>query len=596
MTKRALKAAIPAKRTDKAKHDPDARPVDKSPTGITGFDEITGGGLPIGRLTVIIGGPGAGKTLFALQTVMSRLNARNEPAIFVTFEEPPSQIKRNISAFDWPAGNFSKTGLNIINARIPVDAILAGSFDLMGLLAGLDQLKIETGAKTIVFDGIDVLLSSLPDEHLERRELGRLDEWVQSAAISALVTVKSFGLGERDQRRSDMMQYITDCVIVLECTLTQTTSSRYLRVVKYRGSGYVSNPVPMVIGPSGLDVIAFKGARLNYPTFTDRVSSGVARLDDLVSGGYLRGSSILISGSPGTSKTSLSANFAAAACRRGEKALFISFDESAAQVVSNMRSIGLDLAPHLASGRLTMESLLSSARSPEEHFVAICKLIDAHAPDCLVIDPLSSLLRADYPFTQLICESLLDSAKARGITVLCTSLLNDTSGAEELSASNVSAIADTWLQVSYIANQGERNRALTIIKSRGTSHSSQVRELVLDKNGVNLVDVYLAEGRVLMGSARLQKEAEDQRQQAHGRQTYQTLHRQMGRDIAELTSQLHATTQELDWKKQEAEILAASEGERAFNERSAADSRLQFRAGPGHAPPAARPHGRKAKG
>ena len=597
MTKRARLASVAASAADMPKSDHDDRSIDKSPTGIIGFDEITSGGLPVGRLTSVIGGPGAGKTLFALQTLMSRLDTRNEPGVFVTFEEPVNQIKRNISSFDWPVRNYDKHGLSFIDARMPVEAILAGSFDLAGLLAGLDQIKRETGAQTVVFDGIDVLLSNLHDEQLERRELGRLDEWIRGANVSALITVKSFSPGERDQRRSDMLQYITDCVIVLECALTPTTSSRSLRIVKYRGSGYVSNPVPVVIGPSGLEVVAFKGVRLNYPTFTDRVSSGVARLDGLVSGGYLRGSSILISGAPGTSKTSLSANFAAAACERGEKALFISFDESAAQVVSNMRSIGLDLAPHLANGRLTMESLLSSGRSPEEHFVAVRKLIDAHSPDCLVVDPLSSLLRADYPFTELICENLLDNAKARGITVLCTSLLDHVSGEEELSASNVSAISDTWIQVSYIANHGERNRALTIIKSRGTSHSNQVRELVLDQTGVNLVDVYLAEGRVLMGSARLQKEAEDRRNQVQEQQAYQGLHRQMGRDIAELTMQLQAATEELAWKKQEAAFVAASEAARAVSERAAADTRLTFREG-GTGSPAtvARLRGRRKKG
>jgi circadian clock protein KaiC len=550
-----------------AVHGPEDRPITKKPTGIRGFDTITNGGLPENRLTTIIGGPGAGKTVFALQTLVNRLKDNGERGVFVAFEEPVDRIRRNMASFDWRFKDFGEGGINFIDAKMPIDAVMAGAFDLTGLLLGLAALKDQTNAQNIVFDGLDMLLSGLHDERLERQELARLDEWVRESGLSAMMTVKTFGPSSRDQVRSDFLQYITDCVVILEGTYTETTTSRSLRVAKYRGSGFAANPVPLVIGKSGLDLVAFKDIRSNYPVFTDRVSSGIARLDALLDGGYIRGSSVLISGTPGTSKTSLSANFVAAACEKGEKALFVSFDESAPQIIANMRSIGLDLRPHVEAGCLHMESLLSSGRSPEEHFVTIREYIELHRPKFLVIDPLSALLRAEYPFTGMICASLIDNAKSIGITILCTSLLDHGSGGQELSASNVSTVADTWIHVSYIAQDGERNRALTIIKSRGTDHSNQVRELVLNKAGIDLSDVYVAEGQVLMGSARVQKENEDRRQLIRDEIAYKRVSMERDRQIAELQARLRAATQDLDWKQKEALFLASSEGNRVERER-----------------------------
>jgi circadian clock protein KaiC len=555
------------------------RPITKKPTGIKGFDDIAGGGLPERRLTTVIGGPGAGKTVFAVQTLMNRLKASGEPGIFVTFEEPVANIRRNMAGFTWGSGSSSESSLALIDARAPVDAVHSGAFDLTGLLAGLSALKEETGARNIVFDGIDMLLSGLNDERLERQELVRLDQWIRDSDVSALITVKSFGMSDRDQLRSDFLQYITDCVVILESSWTNTTSSRSLRIAKYRGSGFAANPVPYVIGRSGFQVVALRSGRLNYHAFTDRVSSGVPRLDALLAGGYVRGSCILISGSPGTSKSSLSAYFAAAGCEMGETALFVTFDESANQFVANMKSIGLDLAPYIEAGRLTMTALLSGGRSPEEHYIAICDLMDLHRPQRLVIDPLSSLVKAQYPFTEIISENLIDAAKSRGITILCTSLLEQVGGEQEISASRVSTIADSWIHVSYVAYEGERNRALTIVKSRGTGHSNQVRELVLSNSGIDLVDVYAAEGGVRMGSARLQKEAEARRQQAQQEAGYQRVHMELERDLATLKAKALAATQELEWKQREASLLEASEGARAESERKTAKTRLDLRQG-----------------
>ena len=556
---------------------PRATPIAKVATGIPGFDEISGGGLPRGRLTAIVGAPGAGKTVFALQTLANRLADLGDPCIFVTFEEPIARIRSNVASFDWRADALDEARFFFIDARIPEDAVVTGAFDLEGLLAGLTALKDEIGACNIVFDGIDMLLSSLHDERLERQELLRLDNWIRRTDISAIVTVKSFGAGDRDQLRADFLQYMTDCLIILGETVTATGSSRSIRIAKYRGSGFAANPVPVVIGASGIDVIAFKGARIAYPMFSDRVSSGVGRLDALLNGGYLRGSSTLISGSPGTSKTSLGASFAAAACARGDRALLISFDESVAQIVANMTSIGIELAPHVDSGLLTIASFLSGGRSPEEHFIEIRNLMNSRKPDCLVIDPISALPKADYPFSAMICENLLDTAKSLGITVLCTSLLDQAVGNAELSESQISTIADTWLHVSYVARDGERNRALTIIKSRGTGHSNQVRELVLGASGIDLVDVYVAEGEVLMGSARAQKEAEAERLHVLGDIAAERQRLDLERELSEAQARVQAATLELSWKQREADLVRVAEKSRIEVGRVSAIERLDLR-------------------
>lgn len=534
-------------------------PIAKRLTGIAGFDDITGGGLPAGRVTTIMGNPGAGKTVFALQTVVNRVRNYGEAGIVVAFEEAANDIRDSMAAFDWRLDQISPDKLIFVDAKRATDTAISGAFDLHGLLAGLRAALRETGARTVVFDGIDNLIGALGDERLERQELIRLDEWVRQNNVSAILTLKSNVAGERDRTRMNFVQYMTDCVVVLEETVTTTTTSRSVRVAKYRGSGFAPNPIPVVFSASGIEVLAFKGGRSDYPHFDDRASSGIARLDTLLGGGYLRGSSILISGSPGTSKTSLAASFVAACCARGEPAVFVSFDESGAQIMNNMRSIGLDLREPAVSGRLTMASLLSTSRSPQDHFLQIRNLLDEHMPTCLVVDPLSALLKAGYPFNELICETLIDTAKSRGITVLCTSLLGKVGGDVELSASHVSTLVDTWIHVSYVAEAGERNRALTIIKSRGTDHSNQVRELQLSDRGIDLADVYVAEGRVLMGSARAQKEAEARQAEAAHRLLHEQSKQQLDHDIAELKARIELLSDDLHAKRLQADLHETSE-------------------------------------
>lgn len=534
-------------------------PISKKPTGIPGFDAITDGGLPAVGVTAIIGDPGSGKTVFALQTLVNCFQQRGETGILVAFEEPTEQIRYNFASFDWGLADIGDDDVCIIGARLPVDTVRTGVFDLSGLLASLTALISRSGARNVAFDGIDVLLNALSDTTLERQEMIRLGDWVRSSGVTALVTVKSIGQGKQDTQRGDILQYLADCVIAFQGNLTATAFSRTVRVMKYRGSGFSANPVPFVVGGSGIEVVGFSGTRISHPAFSDRVSSGVPRLDAMLSGGYIRGSCTLVSGAPGTSKTSLGASFLRAACGRGQRSLFVSFDESSSQIISNMTSIGLDLAAHVESGLLLMESLLSASRSPEEHFVVIRKLMAEHQPEFLVIDPLSALLKMKLPFAEMVCERILDQAKSAGITVLCTSLLESVGGGQEMSASHVSTVADTWLHVSYVPNQGERNRALTIIKSRGTAHSNQVSEMTLSSSGIDIVGVYTAEGEVLMGSARYQKQASDRRKHLQEEMAAQRTRFELDKSIDDLKSLLQKAKLDLEWKEREVMLFGLDE-------------------------------------
>ena len=549
----------------------------KKATGIPGFDGLAEGGLPVGGITAIVGDPGSGKTVFALQTLVTGLRQRDERAILVLFEEQKDQIRLNFASFDWKFAEIGDDEIHMIDAQLPLDAVRSGVFDFSALLAVLTTLITESGARNIAFDGIDILLGVLNDETLERQEIMRLREWVRGSGVTAILTVKDHGATARELHRADFLQYMTDCVVVFKNVLSASTFSRTVRIAKYRGSSFAANPMPFVIGGSGLEVVGYSEKRLSHPTFSERVSSGVPRLDDRLDGGYLRGSCILISGAPGTSKSSLAASFLAAACHRGHRSLFVSFDESGAQIISNMKSIGLELEAHVRSGLLTMEGLLSSNRSSEEHYVAIRELLDRQYPDFLVIDPLSALLKMNAPFAEMICERILERAKSAGITVVCTSLLEKVGSSDELSASHVSTIADTWLHVSFHARQGERNRALTIVKSRGTAHSNQVSELIMSSHGIQVADVYSAEGDVLMGSARLQKQAGDRRQFVQEELTEQRRRLELERDLAELKAIAAKTAKDLEWKEREAELFERNRQTMREAEQSDADDRLTFR-------------------
>jgi circadian clock protein KaiC len=486
-------------------------PTTKARTGIAGFDEITGGGLPRGRTTLLVGGPGCGKTIFGVQFLINGARHHREPGIFVAFEESPQRIRTNMESFGWPIAELQRKKLFFMDAQPVPDLVQIGDFDLTGMLAALGAKAAMIGAQRIVFDALDIVLALLPDETAKRREVFRLHEWLLLHGMTGLVTAKG-GDEEATLNSSpfSFMQFMVDCSVVLNHSVSRGVSQRNLRVQKYRGSSFDENEVPFVIGKHGFHVATTRSMHQGFTRVShERVSSGVARLDTMLGGGYFRGASILITGFPGTAKTTLSSAFAEAACKRGERTTFVSFDSDAGEVTRNLTSVGIRFERHIRSGLLNMISARTMAGSAESLFVRIKLLTVDHRSRCLVIDPVSTFARSGNEMTANgVAERLIDWCKADGITLLCTSLLDEAAPqADGGSPLQVSTLADTWIHLNYLVQSGERNRGMSIIKSRGTSHSNQVREMLLSESGITLADVYAARGEVLMGTMRWEKES-----------------------------------------------------------------------------------------
>ena len=483
----------------------------KAPTGITGFDAITGGGLPRGRTTLVVGGPGSGKTIFALQTLVHGAQDCDEPGIFVGFEETATRLLANFEGFGWKLPELRRKKLFFMDAKPPPDLALSGDFDLSGMLAALGAQAKAMKARRIVFDALDIVLALLSGSAARRREIYRLHEWLLSLELTGIITSKAEGDAARslDQQPFGLMQFMVDCAVKLNHRVTHGVSQRNLRVQKYRGSSFDENESPFVIGSRGFDVaVARMLGRVDANVTSERVGSGVKRLDTMLGGGYYRGASVLITGFPGTAKTTLSSAFAAAACRRGERTMIVSFDSDGTEVIRNLASVGIRLDGYVKAGTLRIISARTITGSAETLLVRIKALTKEHEARCLVIDPVSTLFRAGNELTaHSVAERLIDWAKADGITLLCTSLLDDMSGETDAGAQlRISSLADTWIHLNYLVQAGERNRGMSIIKSRGTAHSNQVRELILSDAGVTLADTYTAGGEVLMGTLRWEKE------------------------------------------------------------------------------------------
>jgi circadian clock protein KaiC len=542
----------------------------KVPSGIRGLDDISNGGLPRGRATLLAGGPGSGKTVVALQTLVSGTTS-GEPGIFVAFEEDSARIVANASTFGWNLPELEKNELFFLDAKPRPDVVCAGQFDLEGLLAGLKIKADQMGAKHIVFDSIDVLLSLLDNPIAERRELFRLNDWLVASELTGIITCKNSDASLSSLDYQDFMQYMVDCVIFLRHDVENRVARRTLRIVKYRGSGFYAGEVALTLGDNGAEVVSFPLSTARDIASTERVSSGVARLDGMLGGGYYRGGAVLLSGAPGTAKTTLCGSFIRAACERGESSLYIGFDEPAHEIVRNLRSVGIDLGPYVESGLLHMYSVRSSLTGAEEHIGMIRNLLDKHQPRCLAIDPLSAIINSDFDAgRRRMPEQLLALTKAANITLVCTSLLTGNDALDEGTSIQVSTVADTWIHISYSVLAGERNRALTIIKSRGTEHSNQVRELILDANGVTLTDVYRAEGEVLMGTARWQREATEKAAEELLQAEVERKRRELELAEAEVNARIEALHREMATKRGELEMLLSNEAgrrERAAHQR-----------------------------
>lgn len=516
----------------------------KRPTRIAGFDAISEGGLPTGGITLVQGDAGTGKTLFALQVLAHAVEA-GENGLFLGFEERAPDVLRNVASLGWDLGRHLDQRLFMLDGRPPGQVEISGQFDIGGLLAVLSAMADRVDLSWVVLDGIDQLLALRRDLPLVASELLRLREWLRGRDISVLMTAKESQVGSYRMEYLEQLRFDLNTLITLSSKRCGQRISRRLRIAKYRGSAHVADEVPLLIGSGGV-VLPYSTPQLADPAAasSERISTGVERLDRLLGGGYFRGSATLITGEPGTSKTSLAVAFAAAAAARGEKVLYISFDETASQIQRNMRSIGIELGPHQEAGRLVIVERRSWRALAETHFLNILEHLDAEQPDCVVVDPLSGLYQAGGDTSSYnTIERLMDLFKARGMTCVVTSLIENDARTDEASAAQVSTIADTWLALNYQIHEGERNRSLSVVKSRGTAHSNQVRELVLSATGIRLADVYTLGSRVLMGTARLhqeqlatrEQELERQKQARRRRELEQQLH-----DVRERALQLEA--------------------------------------------------------
>lgn len=556
----------------------------KSRTGIEGFDAITNGGLPCGRVTLIEGSPGSGKTIMALQTLVNGASLHNEPGIFVAFEESSDSIVSNAASFGWDLPSLQQRKLFFLDAQPTPDLLQSGSFDLVGMLAALEAKVREIKARRIVFDAVDIVLAQMRDPAAERRELYRLHEWLLAQGLTAVITAKSGGaLPAPHQEHLGYMQFMVDCAIILRHEMVQGVSQRNLRVMKYRGSGFAENESPFLIGSGGMEVAGPRTLiREEPPVTTERVPSGVERLDTMLGGGYFRGASVLITGFPGTAKTTLSGAFAQAACARGENTLFVSFDTDGNEVVRNLDSVAIRLGRFVKNKRLRLASMRSAGGSAEIHFLRIKNLAREHGARCVVIDPVSALSKSGNESTaHSVAERLIDWSKAEGITLLCTSLLGDSNPHNEGTPMEISTIADTWIHLNYLVHAGERNRGISIIKSRGTEHSNQVRELILSSRGVTLADAYTAGGEVLMGTLRWEKEQAERAIRSEAEALAKQKQTLLATEEAELEARLKAIQQELTMKRAERKVLTRVAGARDAEQATDRNRLRKLRGGDG---------------
>lgn len=515
--------------------------IDKAETGIAGFDELTGGGLPKGRVTMVEGGAGTGKTIMALQSLAYAARELDEPGVFVAFEEQADSIRLNASDFGWQLDTLSDDQLVFLDARPSVDLLQSGDFDLTGLLAGLGATIDRIGAKRVVLDATDILLTLLPDRRGVRREMFRLHEWLLARELTTIITVKRPPPGQPfPEMDLEFMQFMADGSVKLSHDMVQGISQRTLRMVKYRGSSFDENDIPYVIGASGLELASGFGEQSGpLPVVDERVSTGVTRLDYMMGGGYYRNASVLVTGSPGTAKTTLAGAFIEAACARDERCLLVSFDSRVEEIVRNLGSVGIDLGTPLDRGMLRMESAGGLSGSSEIQLMRIRHWAETHQARCIAIDPASALSKSGNALlAHSVVHRLVDWCKWNGITLLTTSLLDRAHEADTHTPLHISTIADTWIHLDYRVEAGERNRGLSIIKSRGTAHSNQVRELILSAEGITLTDVYSAGGEVLMGTLRMERE----RAEALARRKASQQHREY---LAELEAELDEIDQRM---------------------------------------------------
>jgi len=548
----------------------------KCPTGIKGLDEITGGGLPLGRPTLICGAAGCGKTLMAMEFIVRGATEFNEPGVFMSFEERPDELAQNVRSLGFDLdGLVEQKKLAMCYVRVERSEIEeTGEYDLEGLFIRLNTAIDSVGAKRVALDTIESLFSGLGNDTILRAELRRLFQWLKTKGVTAVITGER---GDSSLTRQGLEEYVSDCVILLDHRAKEQLSTRRLRIVKYRGSTHGTNEYPFLIDETGIDVLPITSMGLTHQVSSERVSMGVPDLDDMLGGGLYRGSSVLFSGTAGTGKTTVAATFLEAACRRGERSIYFSFEESQSQTIRNMRSVGLELQPAVNADLLRFHAMRPTQHGLEMHLATIFRLVRDFQPKFVVLDPVTGLLTGgnDGEVSSMLVR-LLDYMKGTGITCLFTAL---NSGGNQIEQSDVgiSSLIDTWLLMRDIELNGERNRGIYVLKSRGTAHSNQIREFLLTNEGIRLRPAYLGLNGVLTGSARLAQENRDTAEAAVRRQEIARRQRELEREQNLFEARLAALKSEFAAKVDEIQRglgeLQQSESTLEDNQRDMAESR-----------------------
>jgi circadian clock protein KaiC len=531
----------------------------KAPTGIQGLDEITYGGFPRGRPTLICGTAGAGKSLLAMEFLFRGATQFGEPGVFMAFEETAAELTQNVRSLGFDLDTLAKQKKLVIDfvhiERSEIDE--TGDYDLEGLFIRLGAAIKSVGAKRVVLDTIENLFGGLQNQSILRSELRRLFRWLKDVGVTAVITAER---GEGALTRHGLEEYVSDCVILLDHRVTDQVSTRRMRIVKYRGTAHGTNEYPFLIDEDGFSVLPITSLGLQHTVSRQRISSGVPRLDAMLGGeGFYRGTTVLVSGTAGTGKTSLAASFVNAACSRGERCLYFSFEESSGQLIRNMRSIGLNLERWSRQNLLQFHSSRATFYGLEMHLAMMHKIVREFEPEVVVLDPIGTLIQAgDERDARIMITRLIDFLKDRGVTAFLTSL---TSGGTALEATDVevSSIVDSWLLMRDIEANGERNRALYVLKSRGMAHSNQLREFVLTPRGIDLLDVYVGPDGVLTGSSRLSQEAREKATLTAQQRRIERDGRDRTRKREALEARITALRKEFEIEEEELEMACADQ-------------------------------------
>jgi len=535
--------------------------IDKSPTGIEGFDEITMGGLPRARPTLVCGKAGSGKTLFAVEFIYKGAKEFDEPGVFVAFEETPEELQKNVASLGWDLQELiSSKKLIIEHIQInPSEIIETGEYTLDGLLLRLEAAIDEIGAKRLAIDTLEVLFGSYTNNFILRSEIQRLFRFLKKRKITTLITGEK---GEGRLTRHGLEEYVSDCVISLEHSLNKGIATRRLRVVKYRGSRHGTNEYPFFIDKDGFSLMPITDLEMNYDISSEKLSTGISRLDTMFGGeGIYRGSSILISGTAGTGKSTLAMTFAKASCQRGEPCLFISFEEAPNQIIRNMHSVGFKLDKFLKKELLHFYSTRPTMMGLEEHLYMLQSLIEKNGPQMVIVDPITNLLsissdlEVKWMFTRLI-----DYIKRKNITIVMTDLTEQDNFYRESSTVGISSLIDTWIFLRDMENGGEKNKGLYILKARGLNHSNQIREFRITSGGINLLDVYTGPGGVLTGSARIAQMVNDKLEELKRNQQIESKQKQL--ELMRKHMELKIAEIKAEFAKQETELQQLIEQER----------------------------------